>query len=772
MIKKHILIALLLSGAYNAFAGYSSVKIEENISNDKVTVNGSVKDEESGNIISYAVVSVVGTNNSTLSDIDGNFTLKNVNAGEVKIEVSMMGYKSAIVDAVVSKESASLLDVELSSEVLSLDQVVVTSSRNAERKSESAAIVSVVSPKLFTNTASVAPSDALNFGTGMRMEFNCSNCGVPQLRINGLEGHYSQVLMDSRPMFSSLAAVYGLEQMPAAMIERLEIIRGGGSALYGANAIGGVVNIITKEPVRNSFSLANQTSVLDGGATDVNTMVNGSFVSDDYRTGVYLFGNIRDRQAFDYNGDSFSDIPELNSSMVGFRAYQKIAERGRITLEYHHIEEYRRGGDALDRPPHEALVAEELNHDINGGSLKYDYFSSDYKDRVSVYGSLQNILRDSYFGAGGDLNAYGNTTNLSAALGSQWSHNFDKLWFMPSILTAGVEYTYDDLNDEMLGYNRIIQQEINTVGGYLQNEWKVEKFSALLGFRVDKHSLVDHAVFSPRVNFRYAPSDAIAFRASYAAGYRAPQAYDEDLHVAAVGGEVSLITVDENLRPEYSNSISGSVDLYKNLDNVQMNLLLEGFYTNLDDVFFLEEIGKDDQGNILLERRNGSGAYVAGFNGEFRAAFSNKLDLQAGVTLQMSRYEQAQKWSDDPDVAPVEELLRSPNTYGYLTITYPFARGFNASITGVYTGSMKVAHYAGYIEKDELVTTDDFIDMGLRLAYDIGITPSFNMELSAGVKNIFDSYQNDLDFGANKDAGYIYGPALPRSYFFGAKLYF
>lgn len=85
----------------------------------------------------------------------------------------------------------------------------------------------------------------MNFQSGLRVETNCGNCGTTQLRINGLEGQYSQVLLDSRPIFSSLASVYGLEQLPVAMIERVEVIRGGGSALFGANAIGGVVNIIT-----------------------------------------------------------------------------------------------------------------------------------------------------------------------------------------------------------------------------------------------------------------------------------------------------------------------------------------------------------------------------------------------------------------------------------------------------------------------------------------------------------------------------------------------
>ena len=153
--------------------------------------------------------------------------------------------------------------------------------------------------------------------------------------------------------------MYGLEQLPVSMIERVEVIRGGGSALFGANAIGGVVNIITKEPQRNSLALSNTTNLLEGGAADFNTALNGSFVSDDYRAGVYLFGMVRDRDSYDRNGDGFSDIPALNTETAGFRAYYKLSPYMRLTAEYHHIHEFRRGGNALNRPPHMADIAEQ-----------------------------------------------------------------------------------------------------------------------------------------------------------------------------------------------------------------------------------------------------------------------------------------------------------------------------------------------------------------------------------------------------------------------------
>ncbi|MEG0500184.1 MAG: TonB-dependent receptor, partial [Rikenellaceae bacterium] len=606
-----------------------------------------------------------------------------------------------------------------------------------------------------------------NFQPGLRVDYNCSNCGVPQLRINGLEGQYSQILLDSRPIFSSLSSVYGLEQMPAGMIERMEVIRGGGSALYGSNAIGGVVNIITKEPVSNTLALSNTTSVMKGGATDINTTLNGSFVSPDNKFGLYMFSMVRDRKAYDRDDDGFSEIPELKSKTIGFRGYYKTSQNSKITLEYHNLGEYRRGGDLLNLPAHEANIAEQLDHDINGGGAKYDIFSSDLKHRFNVYASAQKINRKSYFGTHQNPDAYGKSDDLTALGGAQYTYNMKRLFFMPSEFTVGGEYSYNELNDKMLGYDRNISQRSIIYGGYLQNEWKNEKFSFLIGARIDKHNKVKDVIVSPRANVRYTPHKNVILRASYSSGYRAPQAYDEDLHVAAVGGEVSLIVLHPDLKPEYSNSISASADLYRTFGNFTANVLIEGFYTKLNDVFTLVENGKDSGGNMLLERRNAKGMKITGVNVEARVNYKSFFNIQGGFTHQKSRYDEPIRWSSE--VAPQSKLLRSPDNYGYLSANWNVTKKFSLSSSATYTGSMIASHFAGYIERDREVKTDSFWDMGAKVAYTFRLTNYLKFELSGGVKNLFDSYQKDIDKGVDRDSKFIYGPNAPRTFYIGAK---
>ncbi len=658
-------------------------------------------------------------------------------------------------------DSAALESVELE------EIVVVSSSRNEVSQRKAATAVNVTPRSVFQSTGSNTVAEVMNFQPGVRVEYSCSNCGMPQMRINGLEGEYTQILLDSHPIFSSLAGVYGIEQMPESMIERVEVIKGGGSALFGSNAVGGVVNIITRQPKRSSFELSNSTSLFEGGGADISTSLSGSIVSDDRTMGISLFSTVRDRDSYDRNGDGFSELPMLESTTVGFRGFYRISDGSRLTAEYHHMDEHRRGGDMLDRPSHEANISEELRHRINGGSVKYDYISADLKHRFSTYVATQSIGRDSYFGTNQDPNAYGKTQDATIVGGAQYTLKMDKFLFLPAEFTTGIEYNNNYLHDEMQGYNRDLAQLSENYGIYAQNEWRNDEFSMLIGARFDKHNKVKDPVLSPRASLRYRPWEPITFRVNYSSGYRAPQAYDEDLHVSAVGGDAMLIVLDPNLRPEYSNSATLSADFYKSFSSWSFNLIAEGFYTALSDIFALREAGRDAQGNILMEKFNASGAKVAGVNLEARMNYMNKVRLNGGLTYQSSFYDEAFEWSSTVDAQ--RKMFRSPDLYGYLTVDYLPIKELTISPSLTYTGSMLTQHYAGYIAADTEVMTPDFWDINFRVAYDLVLNSGLDIEFSAGVKNMLNSFQSDLDVGVDRDSKYIYGPSIPRTYFVGVK---
>lgn len=755
---------------------------EEIAKNTDANVYGHVIDTKTGEHLPYVIIQLKGTTIGTTTDKTGHFFLKNLPEGTFVIEAKYMGYTVQSQRITIKHDTSKELNFKLEPSDMNLDEVVVSANRSETQRRLAPNLVNVIGGKLFDITQSTCLAQGLNFQPGVRTEDNCQNCGFTQVRINGLDGHYSQILVDSRPVFSSLNGVYGLEQIPANMIDRVEVVRGGGSALFGASAIGGTINIITKEPIRNSASFGH-TFMSQGGTNSFDNVTTGnvSLVTDDNKAGVYAYGQTRTRQGYDHDGDGYTELPELNNQTFGLNSYLRLSPYSKLSLQYHGIHEFRRGGNKLDQAPHEANIAEQVEHNIQGGGLTYNFYSPDEKNRLSAYFSFQTTARKSYYGGIGEgteedketaEKAYGTTHDFTYVAGTQYVHSFDKLLFMPSDLTLGAEYNFDGLKDVILGYDRNFKQDVRIGSFFFQNEWKNKQWSFLLGGRLDKHNLVDHVIFSPRANLRFNPTENVNLRITYAGGFRAPQAFDEDLHVGVVGGERLVTVLADNLKEERSNSFSVSADLYHKFGNVQTNLLIEGFYTDLNNVFALRQLDQPDaQGNTVQERYNAYGAKVFGLNLEGKAMFTRWFTLQAGLTLQQSHYDEAIAWNDEVPEQKYKKMMRTPNTYGYFTASFNPVKRFTASVTGNYTGSMLVGHSAGSgVEEPVAVNTPKFMEVNMKLSYDFTICKYLTLQVNGGIQNITNAYQKDFDKGWNRDSAYIYGPSLPRSYFVGVKV--
>ena len=767
MIKNNFTFMMMLFLGIFLFSSNHTLYAQKE---SEANIFGHVLDAANHEHLPFVNVYIKGTTLGTATNDNGHYILEHLPVGTHTVVVSFMGYKTIEQEVTLKANKSVEMNFTLEENTRLMNDVVVSANRYEVNRKEAATIVNVLTPKVFTTTNSVNLAEGLNYQPGLRVENTCQNCGVNAVRINGLEGKYSQILIDSRPVFSSLAGVYGLEQIPVSMIDRVEVIRGGGSAIFGSSAIGGVVNIITREPIRNSLDISNTTQLIGGKSWDNVTSMNAALVSSNRKVGATIFGMSRNRQGYDHDGDGYTELGLLKGSSLGMRAYYRFSNQAKLTAEYHAMHEFRRGGDSIYMMPHQTTVAEQAEHYIHGGGLTYDYIAKNLKTRFSIYTSLQKVDRNTYYGTQYDINAYGTSNDFSWVTGGQFNQSFDRLIFMPSEFVAGVEYSVNNLEDIQLAYDRTLLQNINIASVFAQNEWKNSKMGFLIGARVDKHNLIDNIVVSPRANFRYVFMDNLTARLSYSSGYRAPQAFDEDLHIMAVGGEVAIIELSPDLKPEYSNSFSGSLNWSSNIRGGEFNILAEGFYTTLNDVFILKENGTDAQGNILMERTNGSGAYVAGVNVEATYTPIRDLNMQIGYTFQKSRYKEPEVWSENPNIEPQKRMFRTPDHYGFMTVDYTMFDALNIALSGTYTGSMLVQHFAGYIAEDVEMTTPNFFDMGIKIAYDYKLSNNNVIQFNGGVKNIFNSYQDDFDQGADRDAGYIYGPALPRTFFLGLKL--
>ncbi len=741
---------------------------------------GHVTDKATGEPIPYVAVQVEGTMIVSVTNAEGYYHLEDLPLGKQIVGARATGYHSAKQTLEVEKNTNQTIDFVLTTDEVALDEVVVSSNRSVSLRRNAPTLVNVIDTRMFNITNSMCLAQGLNFQPGVRTEDNCANCGFSQVRINGLDGHYSQILIDSRPVFSALQGVYGLEQIPANMIERVEVVRGGGSALYGSSAIGGTINIITKEPLSNYAELAHTFTAYEGGKTfDNNTTVNTSIVASNNKAGFSVYGQSRNRGGYDRDQDGFTDLPKLINKTIGMGAFLRLNNYSKLKLQYHALNEYRRGGNNLYLPVHESNIAEKLDHNINGGSLSYDLFTPNGLNHLTAYASFQIVSRDSYYGGTGDgsdeskaeaLKAYSKTHDTYLMGGVQFVHNFGNLLFMPAQLTLGTEYTYDALKDHALGYDVITRQTVRTGSLFLQNEWKNEHWGILLGGRFDKHNLINHLIFSPRLNLRFNATPNIHLRLTYAGGFRAPQTFDEDLHTSMAGGERIKTYLAKDLKEERSNSLSFSADMYLNIGNVQTNFLIEGFFTHLNNVFAQRVLNDHDENGIrILERFNANQATVWGVNAEGKAVFSKWFSLQSGLTIQRSEYKDAVEWDED---APAEKkFLRTPNVYGYFTLQSSPIKRMSVSVSGNYNGSMLVGHAAGSgVDNPVVVHTPSFFTLSVKASYDFNIFKQIKAQINAGIQNIGNVYQRDLDKGWNRDASYIYGPSLPRCFYVGMKL--
>ncbi|MBN2272904.1 MAG: TonB-dependent receptor [Bacteroidales bacterium] len=791
-----------------------------------------------GKHISFASVSIKGTTIGTVTDETGHYQLINVPAGEITIMASMIGYKTQEKTIIAKANRTEEIKFDLEEDIQHLEEVVVSGNRTEQRRVDAPVIINTISSRLYNSSQSVTLGEGLNFSPGLRLENNCQNCGFTQVRMNGMEGPYSQILINNRPVFSGLAGVYGLELIPANMIEKVEVVRGGGSALFGSNAIAGTINLILKDPVINSYEAGVHYALTgigvnegESSAPDYSAHMNTSMVSDDRKTGMALFGFARERKMFDANSDEFSEIAPMNNLTLGTRLFHRFGYRNKLTMDFFVIKEQRDGGNKQDLPLHERDIAESVKHNLKTGAVTYEQFFRHY-DLLSVYASGQFLNRDSYYGANQSLVDYGNSSDKTCNVGAQYKAVFDN-----TSIIAGIENTSGFLNDKKLGYpdfdnavivndsvvnlphtgNTIVADQSSVISaGFVQVEAKFQKVKIAVGARYDHFKVKNLAentgdikkgnVFSPRISIMYEVIRELQARVSYSQGFRAPQIFDEDLHIETSGLRKVIHVNDPGLKQENSQSLMASLDFNGMIGSFYTGILLEGFYTRLDNPFVNDIGDPDETGTVRYTRINAAdGATVAGINMEFKLKPQNDFSLTSGFTLQSSQYDVAQEFDE-------RRFFRTPGQYGYFVIDWDFAPDFCLSVTGNFTGCMLVPHFgfdiiADYensqyneyeqglpmtpyednvlsaeriyeisqiregnvIEGSELYESPVFFDAGVKLTYTAKLNGA-SLQCFGGIKNVFNSWQSDFDKGIDRDPAYMYGPLLPRTVYLGIKI--
>jgi outer membrane receptor for ferrienterochelin and colicins len=745
-LNKLVLVtAMLMLAAPQAFA------------DDQVCAITGLVTDATGLPLPGSSIAVTGTG-AAVADASGKYCITSVVPGRYTVTATLDGYAPHPVEVDVTGGSRTVT-FRLSPTYAAT--VVVTATRTGRRLDDVPVRTELVTRDAIERLGARTLADAVEFTTGVRVETNCQNCNFSQIRLLGLEGPYTQILIDSQPVISSLAQVYGIEQLPARMIERIEVVKGGGSALYGPGSVGGVINIISREPSKTGAVVETRTELSDGlpsysfnGAAD--------WVDAGRQTFLTAFAQSDLVKPLDLTGDGYTEVSRRQLDAFGARFNRYLlANRAKLTLDALRTSEDRRGGDLLRLPSHEATIAEAIDSRRHAASGTWFHTVSPRFDYRLTWATA-NTARDSYYGTGRDPNAYGATENLLHVLDTQLNHYAGK-----HTVSWGLQSTAETLVDVQPAYDRFTDASYRNAGLFAQDDWALGRgWQLVYGLRADRHSSIDAVIVSPRAAVMYSPRANIDIRASIARGFRPPQVFDEDLHLSSVAGEARIIRLAPDLREETSTNYMTGVEWKPVAGRGQALFELNGFYTGLHDQFHVGEADDPRTPEFEFVKANFGDARVYGVELNLGWGIDDWLVFQGGMVEQRARFGQAEAEFGSRD------FFRTPHRYGNASVTWKH-RVLGDYFAGLrYTGPMKAPHYAGFIAHDRLDTTPSFVTFDMSVSRPIVATPDRRLVVTVAGRNLTNEYQDDLDQGPLRDAAYVYGPRFPRSVSLGLRVEF
>ena len=597
-MKKLFLILLLFS-------------LQISFAQETSTISGYISGE--GHKLQLVNVHLTGTKHKTITDSLGYYTLENVAVGNYTIQVSQIGFQTVKKKIEVIKDSVQSYDFELTDNENQLNEVVVSGTLKAVKRLESAVPVEVYSPVFFKKNPTPSIYEALQNINGVRPQLNCGVCNTGDIHINGLEGPYTLVLIDGMPIVSSLSTVYGLSGIPNSLVERIEIVKGPASSLYGSEAVGGLINIITKNPTNAPLFSADvfTTSYLE---TNVDL---GMKFNPTKKASTLLGINYFDyNQVVDKDKDGFTDVT-LSQRISVFNKWNFQRENNRLfTIAARGMYEDRWGGDV------------RWDKKYRGGDEIYG--ESIYTKRGELIGSYQLPFEEKLM-----LSFSGNVHYQDSRYGTTSYIANQKIGFLQltwdkkigsNDLLAGIATRYSYYDD-----NTPATKEAESTwlpGIFVQDEITFSsKSQVLLGARYDYNS-IHGSIFTPRFAYRFKANENTIFRLNAGTGFRVVNLFTED-HAALTGSRD--VVIQNDLKPEKSVNVNLNYIQKINFGNgTFMGIETTAFYTRFSNKIISDY--ETDPNKIIYDNIDGY-AISQGISTNVDLNFNNGLKFILGATV-------------------------------------------------------------------------------------------------------------------------------------------
>lgn len=570
-----------------------------------------------------ATVTLKQTNYGTTSDFAGFYKLKNIKEGNYKIEVSAIGYAPYTELVTVTQSQNILLNISLKESKTELNEVVVSGTLKEVIRSQSPVNVEVYTSNFFRKNPTPSVFDALQNINGVRPQLNCNICNTGDIHINGLEGPYTMILIDGMPIVSGLSSVYGLSGIPNSLIEKIEIVKGPASSLYGSEAVGGLINIITKKTNKASALTAD---IFTTSWAEKNIDLGFKFNASKKVSALTGFNHFSYQNKFDDNNDNFTDVTLQNRFSL-FQKWNFNRGKNRLaTIAARYMYEDRWGG--------------ELNWNESFRTTDSVYGESIYTKRFELMGSYQlpikqKVLLSFSYNNHNQNSAYGNILYLALQRIAFAQITWDKKIKSHDLLAGiAMRYTYyvdNTVATNTTGNKNILgdkPQKTYLPGIFLQDEITISNNQKLLlGMRYDYNNYHGN-VYTPRIGYKYSLNDKNILRLNIGTGFRVVNLFTEE-HAALTGSRE--VVVKNALKPEQSyNANLNYIKKIRTNNNTQIDFDITAFYT-----YFTNRIVGDyqtDPNKIIFDNINGF-ATSKGFSTNIEALFHNGLKLMTGFTL-------------------------------------------------------------------------------------------------------------------------------------------
>ncbi len=633
-------------------------------------ISGEVRSEE-GEILAFANIFIKDAGVGGTSDENGAFSFQTDLEGNHDLIVSYVGYLSQTISIDLSKDKKVRVNFNLRASP-ELEEVVVTGTLKEMSRKDSPVPVEVYSPTFFKKNPTPSLYESMHNVNGVRPQLNCNVCNTGDIHINGLEGAYTMVMIDGMPIVSGLSTVYGLMGIPNSMVERVEIIKGPASSLYGSEAIGGLVNVITKDPNTHSRLYAEMMTTswmeaqLDlGFRTRISEKI-------DVLTGLHLYHY---DNPIDNNGDNFTDVT-LSKRLSVFQKWNFNRRDGRIfTLGGRYYTENRWGGEMQWTPEFrggDSIYGESIYTD------RFEFFSKyqlPVREKMMLWTSFNRHLQDSYYG---DM-PFNAEQNIAFAQ-LTWEK---KLYSNQIMVGAAGRYTYYDDNTVATGDTLgNLPDEFYLPGIFVQDDIELSKRSRLLlGLRFDYHS-AHGSIWTPRIAYKFKFNERNSIRLNAGTGFRVVNIFTED-HAALTGARDVLIS--ENLEPERSVNY--------NLNYLKKIYSSGGNYWGIDFSLFHSRFSNKiiadydtDPNQIIYSNLDGF-AVSQGVTVNVDAVVRRNWRMIAGITFTDVFAEEKNEFDEFERFTPVLTERWS----GSWTISYTFAKpNISIDYTGTVYGPMRL----------------------------------------------------------------------------------